>query len=355
MGYNTTDIRNTLRKLIDYFRMQEDTSSKEEMADLWSRIEVGVNQKKRKRQRHYLLVVVASAAALIGFVWLGVEWYLLNDCSNISIMASRMIDKSVVHDDIQLLSQGEAIPVKKGATVTYSRDGAVSVDKEKVADIVVGDKNLYDQIVVPQGKYTQLVLSDGSCLYINAGTKVIYPKYFEKNRREIFVDGEIFIDVKRDESSPFFVKTDRFEVEVLGTAFNVSAYKEDNYAEVVLLRGTVSLKDSKKKTLKLTPNQMASIGDGAILGRKEVNASDYVAWTKGLFVLDTEPLERVFLKLERYYGISIKYDATVKNMMVCGILDLNYSLEEILSRIAITAPIKYENTTEGFLITKKSD
>lgn len=355
MGYSKTDIKHTLRRLIDYFRMQEDASSKEEMAALWSKIEAGVEQKKRKRQRHYLLVTAASAAALIGFVWLGVEWSFFNDRSNISIMASRMIDKSIVHDDIQLLSQGKAIPVKKGATVTYSRDGAVSVDKEKVADVITADDELYDQIIVPKGKYTRLVLSDGSSLHINAGTKVIYPKCFEKNRREIFVDGEIFIDVKRDESAPFFVKTDRFEVEVLGTAFNVSAYKEDNHAEVVLLQGAVSLKDSKKKTLKLSPDQLASIGDGTILGKKEVNAADYVAWTKGLFVLDSEPLEKVFLKLERYYGISIKYDATVKNMMVCGILDLNYSLEEILLRIAVTAPIKYENTTEGFLITKESD
>lgn len=353
MGYTKTDIRNTLLRLINYFRMQEDASSKEEMAELWSRIEVGLKQKKRKRQLYYLFV---TAAALIGFVWLGVEWHLLDDRSDISIIASQMIDKPVVvHDDIQLLSQGEIISVKKGATVTYSCDGAVSVDKEKVVDIVAGDDDLYDQIIVPKGKYTRLVLSDGSSLHINAGTKVIYPKCFEKNRREIFVDGEIFIDVKRDELAPFFVKTAQFEVEVLGTAFNISAYKEDNYAEVVLLRGAVSLKDSKNNTLKMSPDQLASIGDGAIIDNRKVNASNYVAWTKGLFVLDTESLERVFLKLERYYGISIKYDAAVKNMLVCGVLDLNYSLEEVLSRIAITAPIKYENTMEGFLITKKSD
>lgn len=352
MRYSKIEIRNTIRRLIEYFKMQEEVSSQEEMADLWSRIETGIKKKKQKRQRRYFIIATASAAALIGLMWLGVEQFLINNDSDISVVASKMTDKSAVGDDIQLIvSQKEVIPVKKGSTVTYSQSGTVSVGEEEISHTATED--LYDQIIVPKGKFTRLVLADGSSLHINAGTKVVYPKRFEKNRREIFVDGEIFIDVKRDESAPFFVKTARFEVEVLGTAFNVSAYKEDDYGEVVLLRGAVNLKDSKKNTLKLSPNQLASVGEGAIQGKKDVNAVDYIAWTKGLFVLNTEPLERVFLKLERYYGISIKYDDAVKEMMVCGILDLNYSLEEVLSRIAITAPIKYESIANGFLITKK--
>lgn len=352
MKYSKIEIRNTIRRLIEYFKMQEEVSSQEEMADLWSRIETGIKKKKQKRQRRYFIITTASAAALIGLMWLGAEQFLINNDSDISVVASKMTDKSAVGEDIQLIvSQKEVIPVKKGSTVTYSQSGTVSVGEEEISHTATED--LYDQIVVPKGKFTRLVLADGSSLHINAGTKVVYPKRFEKNRREIFVDGEIFIDVKRDESAPFFVKTARFEVEVLGTAFNVSAYKEDDYGEVVLLRGAVNLKDSKKNTLKLSPNQLASVGEGTIQGKKDVNAVDYIAWTKGLFVLNTEPLERVFLKLERYYGISINYDTEVKEMMVCGILDLNYSLEEVLSRIAITAPIKYESTANGFVITKK--
>lgn len=354
MKYSKIAIRNTIRRIIEYFKMQEDVSSQEEMTDLWNKIVVGINKKKQKRQRRYFMITTASAAALIGFIWLGTEKFLINNSSDFSVVATKMTNESAVGDDIQLIvSQEEVIPVKKGSTVTYSQSGTVSVGEEEISHTATED--LYDQIIVPKGKFTRLVLADGSSLHINAGTKVVYPKRFAKNRREIFVDGEIFIDVKRDESAPFFVKTAEFEVEVLGTAFNVSAYKGDDYAEVVLLRGAVNLKDNKKNTLKLSPNQLASISDGAISGKKTVNAADYVAWTKGLFVMNTEPLERVFLKLERYYGKSIKYDAAVKNMMVCGILDLNYSLEEVLSRIAITAPIKYESTENGFSITKNRE
>lgn len=354
MKYSKIEIRHTIRKLIEYFKMQEEVASQDSMAALWSKIEVGINKKKQKRQLRYFFITTASAAALIGFIWLGAEQYLMSNQLDLSVIASKMTDESVIGDDIQLIvSQKEVIPLKKGATVTYSQNGKVSVDEEEISNHAT--EELYDQIVVPKGKFTRLVLADGSNLHINAGTKVVYPKYFAKDRREIFVDGEIFIDVKRDESAPFIVKTARFEVEVLGTAFNVSAYKGDEYAEVVLLRGSVNLKDSKRNTLKLAPNQLASIGGGAILSKKNVNASDYVAWTKGLFVMDNEPLERVFLKLERYYGKSIQCDAAVKKMLVCGILDLNYSLEEVLSRIAITVPIHYTSSEEGFIVTKKNE
>lgn len=354
MKYSKIEIRNTIRRLIDYFNRQEEVSSTEEMADLWSRIEVGIHQKKQKRQRRYFLIATASAAAFMGLIWLGAMQFLADDQLDISVIAAKMTNESEVSDDVQLIvAQEKVIAVKKGSTITYSQDGVASIDEDKTAE--ESTENLYDQIIVPKGKFTRLVLSDGSSLHINAGTKVVYPKRFAQDRREIYVDGEIFIDVKRDESAPFFVKTDRFEVEVLGTAFNISAYKSDDYAEVVLLRGAVNLKDSKKNALKLAPNQLASISAGKISGRKSVNAADYMAWTQGLFVLNTEPLERVFLKLERYYGKTIKCDATVSRMLVCGILDLNYSLEEVLSRIAITAPINYISTTEGFLVTKNSE
>lgn len=354
MKHTQIEIRNILRRLIAYFDRQEEVPSQEEMADVWSKIEAGIAEKKQKRQRRYFLIATASAAAFMGLVWFGAGQLLMNNKQDIAVIAANLVSESATSDDIQLIiAQEKVIAVKKGATVTYSQDGVASVDEDKTAKEVAED--LYDQIIVPKGKFTRLVLSDGSSLHINAGTKVVYPRRFAKDRREIYVDGEIFIDVKRDESAPFFVKTDRFEVEVLGTAFNVSAYKGDNYAEVVLLRGAVNLKDNKRNALKLSPNQLASIGNGTIQGKKQVNAVDYIAWTQGLIILDNEPLERVFLKLERYYGSSIQCDAAVKNLIVCGALDLNCPLAEVLSRIAITAPIKHEKTTNGFFVTKENE
>ena len=131
MKYSKIAIRNTIRRIIEYFKMQEDVSSQEEMTDLWNKIAVGINKKKQKRQRRYFMITTASAAALIGFIWLGTEKFLINNSSDFSVVATKMTNESAVGDDIQLIvSQEEVIPVKKGSTVTYSQSGTVSVKKK---------------------------------------------------------------------------------------------------------------------------------------------------------------------------------------------------------------------------------
>jgi len=257
MKYSKIDIRNTVRNLIDYFKMQNEVPSQKEIVEVWSKIKEGVEKKKQRRKERYILVAITSAAAFIGCIWLGIEWYSFNNKSDISVIAAQMSNESIEGEDIRLIvSEKEVHHVKKGATVAYSQEGIVSVDEEKVSKNTT--KDLYDQIIVPKGKYTRLILADGSSLHINAGTKVIYPKRFEKNRREIFVDGEIFIDVKRDESAPFIVKTAQFDVQVLGTAFDIKAYSGTfENAEVVLVRGKVNVKSKSGKELVLSPDNKA--------------------------------------------------------------------------------------------------
>ena len=352
MRYSKTDIVRKIRRLITYFEMQEEVPSQEEMGELWTKIKNGIDEKTQKRRRRHFWISVASAAALIGIVWGGMNLYWNDAVQDISVIASKMNEGVVNTDEIQLIvSPDDVISVKKGATIAYSQDGKLNVDKEKV-DNAHSEKDFYDQIIVPKGKYTRLILADGSSLHINAGTKVVYPKQFKRDRREIYVDGEVFIDVKRDESAPFFVKTSQFEIEVLGTAFNVSAYETDVHAEVVLLRGSVKLKDSKKQTMMLSPNQLAAINNGFITDKRNVNAQDYIAWTEGLLMLNGEPLERVFEKLERYYGKTIRYDADVRKLMVRGTLDLNCSFEEIMKRITVVVPIIYENKANEIIVKK---
>ena len=156
--------------------------------------------------------------------------------------------------------------------------------------------------------------------------------------------------MKHDEKAPFYVKTSDFEVCVLGTAFNVHAYSSDEYAEVVLLRGRVQIKDQQEHDLQLLPNQLALIQDKKLAGKKDVEASDYISWIQGLLILKGEPLDRVLSKLERYYGVSIQYDSDVAKLDMHGNLDMNYDLAEVLHRIAITAPIQIKKLESGYYI-----
>lgn len=350
MKYSRMDIRNIVRNLIDYFKMQNETPSQKEMAEIWSKIKEGIEKKKRRRRKKYILVAIALAAAFIGCIWLGLEWSSFNDKSDISMIAAQMSNESIEGEDIRLIvSQEEVLHVKKGSTVTYSQDGIVSVDEEKVSKNVT--ENLYNQIIVPKGKYTRLILADGSSLHINAGTKVIYPKHFEKSKREIFVDGEIFIDVKRDESAPFVVKTAQFEVQVLGTAFDIKAYSDTfENAEVVLVRGKVNVKSKSGKELSLSPDDKAVILSDGLIEKSSVDAEEYVLWTKGILSLNNDPLNVVLAKLSRYYGVDIHCTDNISDIKIAGKIDLECGIDEALKRISVTGRFSFSKQENVYML-----
>lgn len=350
MQYNRIDIRNTISRLINYFSMQAEIPSQEEMADVWNNIKKGIDKKRLRRRHRHIFVTVTSAAAFVGFVWLGVNWYFLSNNPDISVIAAKMADEALVGDDIRLIvSQNEVHLVKKGATVAYSEDGGVSVDEEKVPKNTA--KDLYDQIIVPKGKFIRLILADGSDLHINAGTRVIYPKRFEKNKREIFVDGEIFIDVKRDDSAPFIVKTAQFDVQVLGTAFDIKAYSgTSENAEVVLVRGKVNVKSKLGKELELSPNNKVTILSDGLMEKSPVNAKEYVLWTKGILSLNDEQLYIILAKLSRYYGVDISCDEDISNIKIAGKIDLECGIDVALKRVSATGGFSFSKQGNTYML-----
>lgn len=354
--YNTY---RTIRKLISYFKAQEIEPSAGEIDRMWNAVSQQIKEDDRavRRRRSLWIIASVSAAAILLLVFGLNTADRLNGEKDIADVALELATAEVAGDEIQLImSPQKVLSLKKATSVTYAPDGSVVVDEEKVSEeqnAEDAEHLQYNQIIVPRGKHTQLQLADGSVLYINSGTKVVYPRTFSGKRREIFADGEIYIDVRRDETAPFIVKTARFEVEVLGTAFNVNAYSEDPVSEVVLLRGSVKIKDSSKKTMMLSPNELATVDQGAIGTKQNVVASNYIAWTRGLLILNAESLGNVFQKLERYFDTTISFDSAVKELPMYGSLDLNYPLPEILRRISVTAPIRYEAAGNGFRIEKR--
>ena len=103
MKYSKIDIRNTVRNLIDYFKMQNEVPSQKEIVEVWSKIKEGVEKKKQRRKERYILVAITSAAAFIGCIWLGIEWYSFNNKSDISVIAAQMSNESTSSVEIILL------------------------------------------------------------------------------------------------------------------------------------------------------------------------------------------------------------------------------------------------------------
>jgi ferric-dicitrate binding protein FerR (iron transport regulator) len=219
--------------------------------------------------------------------------------------------------------------------------------------------------VVPKGQKSQLVLSDGSKIWVNAGSKLKFPNRFEGNRREVWLDGEAFFEIKRNEKKPFYVYTSDIKIKVLGTVFNVKAYTTDDYIETTLVSGSVSLEKKNsvpgEKAILLEPNHKAIyLKSESSLVRSEVkkyvpeplkakkimisepvSTEQVTSWKDGKLVFEDETLENVAKKLEMRYDVEIKIlDETIKNYRYTGILK-NISIEQAIRALQLTASFKY--------------
>lgn len=241
-----------------------------------------------------------------------------------------------------VLSDEHKIELKENEKVAYSSQGEVSVDSKRM---MAKQTMAYNQIIVPKGKRSQIVLSDNSKVWINSNSKVVYPRQFEGGNREIFIEGEIYLEVAPDEKHPFIVNTSGFEVRVLGTAFNVSAYRGVDHSSVVLVHGAVEVKDSRKQVLTIKPNERALIRSAEIVEKQTVDVREYISWVEGLFVFDGETLDNVLRKVSNYYGMEIICDPSVSSERVYGKLDLKEHLQEVLKSLEEILPIKI--TVEG--------
>ena len=353
------NIEQMSERLFHYLRKRESSASQEAEDEVWSKISEQIDKKKHIPVYRWLIPVTAVAAASLLFVfWLNNQAYDTIHSADVQEFVSAA---NTPEKHIELITAtGTKIKVDEKATVAYAQDGSLLIDEKKIATRQSTgegeEEHPMNQIIVPMGKHIKLQLSDGSQLDINSGTKVVYPQKFKKEYREIFVEGEIFIDVTHKESNiPFIVKTSLFTVNVLGTAFNVKAYKEDTKAEVVLVRGKVEVKDKKEQNYTLMPNELIALNEGTYTDKKKVNALDYISWIDGILTLNNQALSIVLEQLHRYYGKEIIYDTGIETMPMHGKLDLNEGLQKVLSTIAITAPVTIEEKNNIYYVHRRKE
>ena len=153
--------------------------------------------------------------------------------------------------EIQLVLSDKLIPISgQESQIEYDAKGTVAVNSEKIADVSLNSANSskrlpeFNQLIVPNGKRSTLILEDGTKLWVNAGSRIVYPVTFADKKREIYVNGEVFLEVTPDKKRPFIVKTKEMDVQVLGTSFNVMAYETDESSSVVLVTGAVQVNPS---------------------------------------------------------------------------------------------------------------
>ena len=213
-----------------------------------------------------------------------------------------------------------------------------------------GEKVIYNEVLVPRSGNFSLVLADGTTVWVNAESRLRYPVVFNGKERKVYLEGEAYFSVAKDSLHPFVVETEKMDVTVLGTQFNVNTYRVDGCYETTLVEGKVEVCDRlSKKEVVLLPDEQARLQGGNLSVRK-VDTRLYTSWVNGRFYFEREALEEIAAQLERWYDVSFFFmREELKQEEFTGVVLRDYSLEQILEIIAKTTDLKF--TVNGKAVT----
>ncbi len=223
----------------------------------------------------------------------------------------------------------EVIVDKKGEQIVRKSKTQLAYDDNKSI------KSLrYNQLTVPYGKKFELLLSDGSQVHLNSGSKLKYPvKFMEGKPRDVFLDGEAFFDVAKDSTRAFTVITNEMNTQVYGTSFNVSSYKNENNTSTVLVEGSIGVYKSNNAKAEppifVKPGKRAVLEDGLIYVEK-VNISKYIAWKDNKLVFIDDRFDVIAKELERHFNVEIRNQITALNQKTFTGTFTKETLEDIL-------------------------
>ncbi|MFY9151958.1 MAG: FecR domain-containing protein [Prolixibacteraceae bacterium] len=210
-------------------------------------------------------------------------------------------------------------------------------------------KNEFCTISVPRGNKSEVVLPDGSKVWLNNNSKLVYPKKFNREQRQVELTGEAYFEVEHNTRLPFVVQTSDVSVKVLGTKFNVSAYPNDKFIETTLISGKVTVQSNENPEVVnvLAPGESLSFDRvNNQMVKAEVDTRFYTYWMKGEFVFKDEKFETLAKRIERIYNVEIIFeDPSLKEKTYTGdfkVDDNIYTILEIFKR-STTVPIEYES------------
>ena len=362
----TENMRQARRIILAYTsEMEKEVLSTETKDQLWSKIsEGGVDLNRgdfaiRAKRFSYLRIAVTI------LIILSVGGYFLWEQTNEDdYLFSQSYPKDQV--PVLLLTDGSRIQLDKNNSelVVIDEMDAIQINKDSIVKGISSSKgdlerHRLNEVKVPYGTKTKLELSDGTIVWLNAGSRLAFPSEFKGSNRTVHLEGEGYFEVAHDKSAPFFVKTKKMTVRVLGTKFNVSAYSSDKVVETVLIEGSVSLKTQEglwSKNLVMEPSQKATFNleHNEVEVAYESNVEKYISWKDGVFQFSNEDLSRVLRKIERYYNVDIKYDDRIIEtaLPVSGKLDIGYDVDTVMTILSNVARINYKRSGNQIIITE---
>lgn len=225
----------------------------------------------------------------------------------------------------------------------------------------------YNEIIVPLGEKAQIVLSDGTHVWINSDSRLRYPVKFGEESRDVILEGEAYFDVAKRHDKVFVVNTRDVKVNVLGTAFNVKCYPGDEKTQTTVVRGSVKVEDilGKHKPVIIKPNEMAILEDNSANEKvvssqsttitvHRVDPENLISWKDQMLDFNDESFEDLAVKMERWFNVNIKIDnEELRTQRYNGKFVHNETVYQVLEAIRLTTPITYQVARDTIIISLK--
>ena len=360
-----SDVINTARTIVSALSYNQKDIQKEEVYELYKGIEFFFEAHHHAKSTGWFRKFMKYAAIFVLFLSIGatvpVIYYFASKADRYTEIASSI--SNCKEAKLILSGRGEILLKEKHSDVRFNEEGnQIKIDKDSVISCAKNiDQNAMAQVIIPYGKRSNILLSDGTKVWLNAGSILIFPQKFSGKNRKVFLKGEAYFDVFKNKEVPFIVSTSNINVTVHGTEFNIKDNNMENESEVVLVEGSVSLKENSMmnflgKEIKLVPNQKAIYNkeDNKTRVESNVDVNYYTSWKEGLLEFNRESILSVFKKLSRFYNVSFVTESSVElHRKISGKLDLKESLEDVMKVISDVAPITFRIDQDKIVINSK--
>lgn len=378
LGTATEEERELIKFYYDLFEAEPETLSPEEADRLkeqlrqaaWAKIR-DEELKKNGRLKRLFSGPVRVAAAVIALLATGLLVYFLGNQKR----GHGQEGYSLLHhakqsgvEDIRpggnkavlTLANGQKLVLDNTNPGTLIRQGMVDVQRRDTGELVynvsgishsVDGPNLsYNTITTPMGGKFKIALSDGTKVWLNAGSSLRYPVAFAGKQRQVWLNGEAYFEVAKQAGKTFLVEAGTVEVQVLGTHFNVNAYGDETPVRTTLTEGAVKMSAAGESRI-LKPGEEGSINKQN--GGMKVASADVdmaLAWTRDLFLFDNTNIKGIMRDVSRWYDVDVIYETkNLENKNFSGVMSRYEEVDSLLQRLELTGVIHFK--IEGKKIT----
>lgn len=308
------------QELLADFRKGEEGDFAEDgrVAGQWKRF-AALHLRRRRMIRRWMQV----AALFMLFLGGAGMWYWQSNKATVEkgLEEIQMAQGNVwliLSDGKKVAVQKDSVQVVKDESETEIRVAGETISYSEVSSPASGEA--FNTLVIPKGGEYQILLADGSKVWLNSETEFRYPVHFNGDFRKVYLKGEAYFEVARQETKPFVVVTSGgIDVKVLGTCFNVASYEDDADVVTTLAEGSVEVYTADR-TMRIRPDEQVLFNkNSGAFERKQVEVATYLAWKDGKFIFEDQTLEQIVRQLQRWYQMDVFYTSeAVRNYRFSG-------------------------------------